>query len=145
MIQFNRIQLTSQTPNHVEIIRILNTTQCESRIIDSYWQSMEVWRMYYVLKVYWLSCSNYCAESSSPFEHTKNWFLKSRVDTNLCQVLIDVKYTRDWQLGLKKNLQDSVVKPIILTTQNLKFSVTLRSWIDGRVLINGKGGGRKNS
>ena len=27
-------------------------------------------------------------------------------------MLIDVKYTRDWQLGLKKNLQDSAVKPI---------------------------------
>ena len=80
-------------------------------------QPMEVWRMFYVLKVYWLSCNNSCAESSSPFEHAKNWFLKRRLDTNLCQVLIDVKYTRDWQLGLKKNLQDSVVKPMIFTTQ----------------------------
>ena len=44
-------------------------------------------------------------------------FLKRRLDTNLCQELIDVKYTRDWQLGLKKILQDSVVKPIISTTQ----------------------------
>ena len=35
-------------------------------------------------------------------------FLKRRLDTNLCQVLIDVKYTRDWQLGLKKNLKDLV-------------------------------------
>ena len=41
----------------------------------------------------------------------------------MCQVLIGVKYTRDWQLGLKKNLQDSVVKPIIFTTQKMKFSV----------------------
>ena len=32
-------------------------------------------------------------------------------------------YTRDLQLGLKKNLQDSVVKLIILTTQRIKFSV----------------------
>ena len=39
------------------------------------------------------------------------------------RLLIDVKYTRDWQLGLKKNLQDSVVKPIIFTTQKMKFSV----------------------
>ena len=38
-------------------------------------------------------------------------------------MLIDVKYTRDWQLGLKKNLQDSAVKPIIFTTQKRKFSV----------------------
>ena len=44
-----------------------------------------------------------------------------RQDTNLCQVLIDVKYMRECQLGLKKNLQDSVVKPTIFTTQ--KFSV----------------------
>ena len=36
---------------------------------------------------------------------------------------IDAKYTRDWQLGLKKNLQDSVVKPIIFTTQKMKFSI----------------------
>ena len=41
----------------------------------------------------------------------RNWFKEWRVDTNLCQVLINVKYTRDWQLGLKKDLQDSVVKP----------------------------------
>ena len=52
----------------------------------------------------------------------KNWFLKRRLDTNLCQE-IDVKYTRDWQIGLKKNLQDSVVKPIIFTAQKIKFSV----------------------
>ena len=38
-------------------------------------------------------------------------------------MLIDIKYTRDWQLVLKKNLQDSVVKPIIFTTQKMKFSV----------------------
>ena len=35
MIQMNRIQLTSQKPNHVEITIILNTIQRESRIIDS--------------------------------------------------------------------------------------------------------------
>ena len=90
MVQLNRIQLTSQTINHVEVTKILSTSQRESRIIDCYCQ---------------------------------NWFLKRRLDTNLCQVLIDVKYTRDWQLGLKKNLQDSVVKPIIFTTQKMKFSV----------------------
>ena len=53
----------------------------------------------------------------------KNWFLKRRLDTNLCRVLIDVKYARDWQLGLKKNLQDLVVKPIIFNTQKIKASV----------------------
>ena len=31
-------------------------------------QPIEVRRMFYVLKVYWLSCNNSCAESSSPFE-----------------------------------------------------------------------------
>ena len=41
----------------------------------------------------------------------------------MCQVLIDVKYMRDWQLGVKKNLQDSLVKQIIFTTQKMKFSV----------------------
>ena len=41
----------------------------------------------------------------------RNWFKEWRVDTNLCQVLVNVKYTRDWQLGLKKDLQHSVVKP----------------------------------
>ena len=36
---------------------------------------------------------------------------------------IDVNYTRDWQLDLKKNLQQgSVAKPIIFTTQKMKFS-----------------------
>ena len=74
---------------------------------------MEVWRT---------SCNNSCAESSGSFEHAKNWFLKRRPDTNLCQVLIDVKYTRDLQLVGDKNLKDSVVKPIIYTTQNMKFS-----------------------
>ena len=73
MIQLNRIQLTSQTINHVEITNILNTSQSESRIIEC-------------------SC--------------QNWSLKRRLDTNLCQVLIDVKYTRDSQLDLQKNLQD---------------------------------------
>ena len=34
-----------------------------------------------------------------------------------------VKYTRDWQLGLKKNFKDLVVIPIISTTQKMKFSV----------------------
>ena len=34
MIQSNRIQLTSQTPSHVEITKMLNTSQSESRIID---------------------------------------------------------------------------------------------------------------
>ena len=33
--------------------------------------------------------------------------MKRRLDTNLCQVLIEVKYTGDWQLGLQKNMQDS--------------------------------------
>ena len=35
MIQMNRIQLTSQKPNYVEITIILSTIQRESRIIDS--------------------------------------------------------------------------------------------------------------
>ena len=35
----------------------------------------------------------------------KNRFLKRRIDTNLYQVLIDVKYTKDWQFGLKKILK----------------------------------------
>ena len=34
MIQLNRVQLTSQTPNHVEITKILSTGQRESKIID---------------------------------------------------------------------------------------------------------------
>ena len=71
--------------------------------------------MFYILKVYWLLCNNSCAESSSPFEHAKNVFLKRRVDTR--------EYARDWQLVLKKNLQESVVKPVIFTTQEMKFSV----------------------
>ena len=33
--------------------------------------------------------------------------------------MIDVDYRRDWQVGLKENFQDSVVKPIILTTQKV--------------------------
>ena len=53
----------------------------------------------------------------------KYWFLKRRLDINLYQIITDVKYTRYWQLGLKKNLQDSVVKPLIFTTQKMKFSV----------------------
>ena len=52
----------------------------------------------------------------------KNRFLK-RLDTNLCQMLIDVKYTGDWQVGLKENLQDSAVNPVIYTTQKMKFPV----------------------
>ena len=89
MIQLNRIQLTSQTANRVEITKMSSTSQRESKIIDCY---------------------------------CENWFLKRRLDTNLCQVLFDVNYTRDWQLGSKKNLQqDSVVKPLILTTQKIKF------------------------
>ena len=51
--------------------------------------------MFYFLRLYLLSCNNSCAESGSPFEHAKNWFLKRRLDTNLCQVFTDVKYTRD--------------------------------------------------
>ena len=34
MIQLNRIQLTSQTPNHVEMTKILSTSQRENRNID---------------------------------------------------------------------------------------------------------------
>ena len=84
---------------------------------------MDVWRIFFVLKVYRLLSNNFSAEYSNSFEHAKNWFLKRRLDTNLRQVLIDIKYTRDWQLGLQKNLEDSVVKPIIFTTQKMKFSV----------------------
>ena len=40
-------------------------------------------------------------------------------------MLIDVKYLKDWQLGSKKNMQDSVVKQIIFTTQKVKFSFML--------------------
>ena len=79
--------------------------------------------MFFVLKVYWLSTYNCCTESSSPFEHAQNWALMQRLDTNLCQVLIDINYTRDWQLGLKKNFQDSLVKPIMFTTRKIKFFV----------------------
>ena len=38
-------------------------------------------------------------------------------------MLIDVKYTKDLQLVLNKNLQDSVVKPIIFTIQKMKDSL----------------------
>ena len=38
-------------------------------------------------------------------------------------MLIDVQYMTDWQLRLKKHLQDWVVKPIIFTTQKMKFSI----------------------
>ena len=34
MIQLNRIQLSSQTPNHGEITKVLGTSHGESRIID---------------------------------------------------------------------------------------------------------------
>ena len=34
MIQFNRIQLTRQTPSHVENTKMLSTSQPESRTID---------------------------------------------------------------------------------------------------------------
>ena len=34
MIQLNRIQLSSQITNHVEIPKILSTSQSESRILD---------------------------------------------------------------------------------------------------------------
>ena len=34
MIQLNRLQLNSQTTNHVELTKILSTSQRESRIID---------------------------------------------------------------------------------------------------------------
>ena len=40
MIYMNRIQLTSQTTNHVEIIKILSTSQRESRIIDCLCQKL---------------------------------------------------------------------------------------------------------
>ena len=36
MIQLNRIQLTSQKPNQVEMTKILNTSQREIRIVDCY-------------------------------------------------------------------------------------------------------------
>ena len=47
-------------------------------------------------------------------------------------MLTDVKYRRDWQLGLKKNLQESVVKPIIFTTQKMKFSIMdlFNKWVN---------------
>ena len=38
-------------------------------------------------------------------------------------MLIDVKYAKDWQLGLKKNLQDLKVNPTIFDTQKIKASV----------------------
>ena len=34
MIQLNRIQLTSQTPNYVEMTKILSTSQRENKNID---------------------------------------------------------------------------------------------------------------
>ena len=56
-------------------------------------------------------------------DSAKNLFLKRRLDINLCQVLIDGKYTRDWQLGLKINLKDSLVKSITFTAKKNMFSV----------------------
>ena len=35
MIQLNLIHFISQSPNHVVMTKILSTSQCESRIIDS--------------------------------------------------------------------------------------------------------------
>ena len=34
MIELNQMQLTSQTTNHVEITKILSTSQRESRVVD---------------------------------------------------------------------------------------------------------------
>ena len=48
-----------------------------------------------------------------------------RIDANLFQVLIYVKYAIDWQLDLKKNLQDSVVKSIIFIIHGTKNEVFL--------------------
>ena len=45
-----------------------------------------------------------------------------RLNTNLCQLLIHVKYTRHWHLGLKEDLPGSVVVKLILATQKMKFS-----------------------
>ena len=50
-------------------------------------------------------------------------------------MLTDVKYTRDWQLGLKKNLQGLVVKPIIFRTQKLKFSVKDLMWVNAQFYV----------
>ena len=36
----NRIQLTRQTPNHVEITKIVSTSQPESKIINCYCQKL---------------------------------------------------------------------------------------------------------
>ena len=83
MIQLNRIQLASETRNHVEITKILSTSQRESRIIDCYYQ---------------------------------NWFLKRRLDTNLCQPNCE-------RLTIRFEEKFTVVKPIIFTTQKMKFSV----------------------
>ena len=40
MIQLNQIQLTSQTPSHVEITKMLSTIQPESRIIERQCQKL---------------------------------------------------------------------------------------------------------
>ena len=40
MIQLNQIQLTSQTPSHAEITRMLSTIQPESRIIECQCQKL---------------------------------------------------------------------------------------------------------
>ena len=55
-------------------------------------------------------------------------------------MLIDVKYTRGWQLGLKKNLQDSVVKPIIFTTQKMNFAIAKKQFVQ----VNGQKTTAKN-
>ena len=48
---------------------------------------MEVWRMFYDLNLYWLSCNNSCGESSSSFEHAKNWWIEE--ETGYWSVSID--------------------------------------------------------
>ena len=47
--------------------------------------------------------------------------MKRRLDTNLCQVSIVVKYTRDWQLGSKRNLEDCSKTDNIQDTKNEVF------------------------
>ena len=67
MIELNRIQLTSQTPSHVEITKMLSTSQPERLLVPKI---------------------DFCREDYY---------------TNLRQVSIDVKYTRDQHLGFKKD------------------------------------------
>ena len=40
MIQLNRIQLASQTPSHIEITKMISTSQPKSRIINSWCQKL---------------------------------------------------------------------------------------------------------